>query len=99
MNIKHCYVFRFVASQIGFKNIQTSVSKEPKTNLTGLFPGPLNPDMWLPFTAPSKNVSRFGGHTFTKPGLDWSITTASVGKPLNLTYNVSPVLMGLHCHD
>lgn len=79
---------RFVAKAIGFRNTQTPLSKEPATNLTGIFPGPLNPAQWFTFTAPVKS-SRFGGKTLARPGLDWSITRESVKHLLNLTYAVS----------
>jgi len=82
-------VFEFVAQAIGFENTHTLQSEEPKTNVSGVTPGPLSPSQWIPFVAPPVNSSRFGGKTMTKPGLDWTITTESVGQPFPLPYDVS----------
>ncbi|KAF8306372.1 hypothetical protein DL93DRAFT_2179632 [Clavulina sp. PMI_390] len=81
-------VFDFVAKKIGFKNNQIANSSQPLNNAYGIFNGPFNPSQWIPFTAPTQNVSRFGGHTLVKKGLDFSITKENQ-TPLNLTYEDS----------
>lgn len=80
---------RFVAKEIGFNNTQTPLDQEPPTNLTRIYPGPLNPAKWITFTAPPQIVSRFGGRTLLLPSLDQSINMESVGDPIALTYYVS----------
>jgi len=82
----------FVADAVHYKNVHVPRAKEPKTNITGVFPGPLHPSQWITFTAPPKNVSRFGGKTMVKPGLNWNIKLKNQPPPLNLTYAVSPFL-------
>jgi hypothetical protein len=79
-------VFDFVAKDIGFTNTITSIADEPDTRQYAIFPGPLNPAMWHTFTAPTTNVSRFGGKTLAEAGLDWSITPQSVAQYLVLPY-------------
>ena len=60
---------------------------QPLTNLTGIFPGPLNPDAWIPFLAPVLS-NRFG-KTFIRPGMNLSVTKHTIGAPINITYTVS----------
>ncbi|KAF8311549.1 hypothetical protein DL93DRAFT_2082983 [Clavulina sp. PMI_390] len=84
-------VFDFVATSIKHTNTHTPLTSEPLTNLTQIFPGPLNPDMWIPFTAPPRNVSRFGGSTLVRPGLDWDVSVERAGmRPVRLAYEETP---------
>jgi len=78
-------VFSFVADKIGFKNTKTPIGKEPQTNLTGVFPGALNAKHWIPFTAPPKNSTLFGG-TKVRPGNNWNVNAKTVGAPINIPY-------------
>ncbi|PCH37423.1 hypothetical protein WOLCODRAFT_109837 [Wolfiporia cocos MD-104 SS10] len=83
-------VFSFVANVTGWKNngITAGSSAIPLTNLTGDIPGPLNPEYYLPFTAPDTSaVGAGGGPVFLGPGLNTSITVASLADtaPVNLT--------------
>jgi len=77
-------VFGFVADKIGFKNTHTPIASEPQTNLTGVFPGALS-SSWIPFTAPNKNSTLFGG-TKVRPGNNWNINSNTVGAPITLPY-------------
>ena len=83
-------VFDFIAKRINYTNTNTTRAHEPLTNLTGIFPGPLNPTAWIPFTAPT-NSSLFGT-TFFGPGVNTSLSTSTVSKikPLNLSFAEMP---------
>ncbi|EIM90179.1 uncharacterized protein STEHIDRAFT_145314 [Stereum hirsutum FP-91666 SS1] len=77
-------VYEFVASTTGWTN--TNVTDKPLLNLTGIFAGPLNVEMYLPFTAPNLTAKGAGnGKIFTSPFLNTSITASNVGNSVNLT--------------
>jgi hypothetical protein len=78
-------VFSFVAATTGYTNVNVSSSDVP-TNLTGVIPGPLNPGLYVPFTAPNTSaVGAGGGSVFVASGLNTSFTAAVAPAPVNLT--------------
>lgn len=82
-------VVPFVSEAIGLKgwNNVIAAQDEPETNLTGIFAGPLNPAMFVPFYAPSNlSVIGAGGQgVLIKDGLNTSLTFETVGNSVNLT--------------
>jgi len=86
-NLTLANVFNFVAKATHVKN--TPYPKHvPLTNLTGVFPGPLNSAEWIPFVAPV--LSHRFGKTFIRPGMNLSVTAKTIGKPINITYAMNP---------
>ena len=78
-------VFSFVADVTGYTNTNVSSSDNP-TNATGTIPGPLNPVVYVPFTAPNTSaVGAGGGPVFVASGLNTSFTAAVAPAPVNLT--------------
>jgi len=78
-------VFSFVAAATGYTNVKAS-SSEVLTNATGTIPGPLNPELYVPFTAPNTSaVGAGGGSVFVAPGMNTSFTAAVAPAPVNLT--------------
>ncbi|KAI9462667.1 hypothetical protein F5148DRAFT_212367 [Russula earlei] len=78
-------VFSFVADATGYTNTDVS-SNSMLTNATGTIPGPLNPVLYVPFTAPNTAaVGAGGGPVFIGPGLDTSFTADVAPPPVNLT--------------
>jgi hypothetical protein len=78
-------VFSFVAAATGYKNLNIS-SSEVLTNATGTIPGPLNPGLYVPFTAPNTSaVGAGGGSVFVASGMNTSFTAAVAPSPVNLT--------------
>lgn len=58
----------------------------PLTNLTTTIPGPLNAEMWFPFTAPNVSaVGAGGGTVFVAAGTNTSFTISNAPMPVNLT--------------
>jgi hypothetical protein len=56
------------------------------TNATTTIPGPLNPGLYVPFTAPNTSaVGAGGGSVFVSPGMNTSFTAAVAPAPVNLT--------------
>ncbi|KZT65202.1 hypothetical protein DAEQUDRAFT_541675 [Daedalea quercina L-15889] len=81
-------VFEFVANVTGWKNNGVSGSSPdiPLLNITGTIPGPLNPEYYVPFSAPNTSaVGAGGGPVFQGPGLNTALTAASQPAPVNLT--------------
>ncbi|KIJ37534.1 hypothetical protein M422DRAFT_69257 [Sphaerobolus stellatus SS14] len=79
-------VYDFIASQVGYENANVAGDAIPLTNLTGIFPGALNPVAYIPFAAPDLNaVGAGGGAVFKGAGLNTNITVDSLPKPVNLT--------------
>ncbi|KAI9510648.1 phosphoesterase family-domain-containing protein, partial [Russula earlei] len=71
-------VFSFVADATGYTNTDVS-SNSILANATGTIPGPLNPVLYVPFTAPNTAaVGAGGGPVFIGPGLDTSFTADTV---------------------
>lgn len=61
-------------------------SSDVLTNATTTIPGPLNPDLYVPFTAPNTSaVGAGGGPVFVASGLNTSFTAAVAPAPVNLT--------------
>jgi hypothetical protein len=77
-------VFQFVADATGYKNVKVDAAQRPQLNLTGIFAGPLNSEMYTPFVAPNMSAhGAGGGKVVVRAGLDASQTSA--GAPQNLT--------------
>ena len=70
-------VFEFQANQTGYQNYKPSDAEIPMTNLTGIFPGPANVEMWTPVLAPNASAVGAGnGSTFyNNTATDMSITS------------------------
>ncbi|KAH9991860.1 phosphoesterase family-domain-containing protein [Russula vinacea] len=78
-------VFSFVAAATGYTNVNVS-SSDVLTNATGTIPGPLNPGLYVPFTAPNTSaVGAGGGPVFVASGMNTSFTAAVAPPPVNLT--------------
>jgi hypothetical protein len=61
-------------------------SSDVLTNATGTIPGPLNPGLYVPFTAPNTSaVGAGGGPVFVASGMNTSFTAAVAPPPVNLT--------------
>ncbi len=61
-------------------------SSNVPTNATTTIPGPLNPRLYVPFTAPNTSaVGAGGGSVFVSPGMNTSFTAAVAPAPVNLT--------------
>jgi hypothetical protein len=79
-------VFSFVANATGYTNVDISGDAIPLTNATGTINGPLNPNQYVPFTAPNTSaVGAGGGSVFVSPGMNTSFTAANAPAPVNLT--------------
>ncbi|KAH8093090.1 phosphoesterase family-domain-containing protein [Cristinia sonorae] len=77
---------KFVADAVGYKNLNITGNDIPLTNLTGDIPGPLNPEFFVPFSAPNMNAtSAGGGPVFVAPTLNLSVTAQTLPPPVNLT--------------
>ena len=70
-------VFDFQANQTGYKNYKPTAAEIPQCNLTGIFPGPANVEMWTPVLAPNTSAKGAGnGSTFyNNTATDMSITS------------------------
>ncbi|KAN0073778.1 Phosphoesterase family domain containing protein [Tylopilus felleus] len=60
-------VFAFVAEQTHYKNNGLTTKDLPLLNLTGTYPGPLNPNNWAPWPAPVNGTGAGGGPTYINP--------------------------------
>jgi hypothetical protein len=80
-------VFSFVASTVGYTNVDVPEGSRPETNLTGIFPGPLNGNAYVPFTAPANQTAPGPGGkgVLLLPGLNKSFTPSVAPAPVNLT--------------
>jgi hypothetical protein len=79
-------VFSFVANATGYTNNGIQGSQIPLTNASGTIPGPLNANLYVPFTAPdAKATCPGGGSVFVGPGVNTSFTAATLPAPVNLT--------------
>jgi len=77
-------VYSLVANKTGYQNLH--VTNIPHTNLTGVYPGPLNRNMYVPFTAPNTSaVGAGGGKVFVSPSLNLNLTASNAPAPVNLT--------------
>jgi hypothetical protein len=78
-------VYSVVADQTGYKNTPVSGANIPLTNLTGVYPGPLDAKIYVPFTAPYMSAKGAGvGGVFVSPCLDLSMTPDKAPAPVNL---------------
>jgi len=80
-------VFSLVANVTGYKNTDVPTDQIPMTNLTGIFPGPLNPNSYVPFTAPANQsaIGAGGLGVLILSGLNISFTPSAAPAPVNLT--------------
>ncbi|THH26371.1 hypothetical protein EUX98_g7812 [Antrodiella citrinella] len=79
-------VYDFIASTVGYKNLNVTGNDIPLTNLTGDIPGPLNAQFYVPFSAPNVNATGAGGGpVFVASNLNTSLTPQVQPAPVNLT--------------
>ncbi|KAA1477560.1 hypothetical protein DENSPDRAFT_828927 [Dentipellis sp. KUC8613] len=79
-------VFAPVAAVTGYQNANITGAAIPLTNLTGTIPGPLNPNQFVPFSAPNTSaVGAGGGPVFVAPGVNTNLTIDKMPAPVNLT--------------
>lgn len=79
-------VFSFVASATGYQNNNLAGTSIPLTNASGTYPGPLNANRYVPFTAPNMSaVGAGGGPVFAAASLNKTLTSANAPAPVNLT--------------
>lgn len=80
-------VFSVVANVTGYKNVDVPQAQRPPTNETGIFPGPLNGDAYVPFTAPTNQsaIGAGGQGVLLLSGLNKSYTPSVAPAPVNLT--------------
>ncbi|KAF9023688.1 phosphoesterase-domain-containing protein [Hymenopellis radicata] len=70
----------------GVHNVDVCPEEEPHLNLTAIYNGALNSAQYQPFAAPNLTAQGAGGGpVFLSPGLDTSITAASLPGAVNLT--------------
>ncbi|BGP29215.1 hypothetical protein JCM10296v2_000953 [Rhodotorula toruloides] len=84
-------VYSWVANATGYQNngLTNSSSNLPLTNLTGIYPGFANDQMWTPILAPNMSaVGAGGGPVFAGNGTDTSLT--SWDQPINWTARGEP---------
>ncbi|KAJ6477818.1 phosphoesterase family-domain-containing protein [Mycena vitilis] len=78
-------VFDFVAAKTGYKNVHVPADQVPRFNLSAVAPGPLTSTLYTPFAAPNLHAhGAGGGPVLLRPGLNTSLTTASLPPPVNL---------------
>jgi len=78
-------VFSFVADATNYTNLNVS-GTDILSNISGTIPGPLNPALYVPFTAPNVSaVGAGGGPVFVASDLNTSFTAAAAPPPVNLT--------------
>lgn len=82
-------VWDFQAKQTNYTNYVPQANEIPLLNLTGMYPGSLNPNMWVPIPAPNTTAQGAGDAKvfYNASGLDLNLTSASVlaMAPLNFT--------------
>ncbi|KAF8532168.1 phosphoesterase family-domain-containing protein [Gautieria morchelliformis] len=79
-------VYSFVAEKTGYQNLNITGAEIPLLNISGLTPGPLNQNLFVPFLAPNLTaVGAGGGPVFVAPTLNTSLTTANAPAPVDLT--------------
>jgi hypothetical protein len=79
-------VYSIVAAATGYTNLNLTGAQIPLSNATGTIPGPLNPNMYVPFLAPNTAaVGAGGGPVFVAPGVNTNLTAANAPAPVNLT--------------
>ncbi|KAF8437579.1 phosphoesterase family-domain-containing protein [Boletus edulis BED1] len=60
-------VFAFVADKTGYQNNGLTTENLPPLNLTGTYPGPLNPNDYAPYPPPTNGIGAGGGPTYFPP--------------------------------
>ncbi|KAG6375814.1 hypothetical protein JVT61DRAFT_2671 [Boletus reticuloceps] len=60
-------VFAFVADKTGYQNNGLTTENLPLLNLTGTYPGPLNPNDYAPYPPPTNGIGAGGGPTYFRP--------------------------------
>ncbi|KAF9234976.1 phosphoesterase family-domain-containing protein [Melanogaster broomeanus] len=79
-------VFQFVAEATGYQNNDlTASSNLPMLNISGTIPGPLNPEYWVPYLAPTVGTGGGNGTTYIAPGTNMALNASSAPAPVNLT--------------
>ncbi|KAH7921158.1 hypothetical protein BV22DRAFT_1038992 [Leucogyrophana mollusca] len=78
-------VFSFVASETNYTNNNLTGSGIPFLNLTTTIPGPLNPQYYVPYLAPTNGTGGGSGPTFFAPNVNMSLNTGDAPAPVNLT--------------
>lgn len=79
-------VFAFVANATSYQNNNITGDSIPLLNLTGVAPGPLNPDAYVPYLAPNLNsTGAGGGPTFVAPNINLTLNASTAPAPANLT--------------
>lgn len=62
-----------------------SATSSALLNATGTIPGPLNPELYVPFLAPPGGKAPGSGVVLTLAGLNTSLNVANAPAPVNLT--------------
>ncbi|KAG1809990.1 phosphoesterase family-domain-containing protein [Suillus plorans] len=79
-------VFDIVASHTSYKNNNlTASSTLPQLNITGTIPGPLNPDYYVPYLAPTNGTGGGSGPTFFASNVNMSLNASDAPAPINIT--------------
>ena len=69
----------------GYENVAVAGSDIPLLNISRTFPGPLNPQLFVPFVAPDLEAKGAGSdNVFVAPTLNKSMTLANAPSPVNL---------------
>ncbi|KIY73976.1 hypothetical protein CYLTODRAFT_416625 [Cylindrobasidium torrendii FP15055 ss-10] len=75
-------VFSFVADATGYSNKDVPEAEQPLLNLTEIYAGPLNAEIYIPFWAPDTSVEGAGGgKVFVSPELDTTVTIDKLPSP------------------
>ncbi|KAG1738600.1 phosphoesterase family-domain-containing protein [Suillus paluster] len=85
-------VFNLVASATSYKNnnLTGSSSGLPQLNITGTIPGPLNPDYYVPYLAPTNGTGGGSGPTFVASNINKTLTPANAPAPVNISATSTP---------
>ncbi|KAH7921245.1 hypothetical protein BV22DRAFT_1198325 [Leucogyrophana mollusca] len=86
-------VFSFVADVTGYKNLD--VTDIPLLNITETIPGPLNPQYYVPYLAPTNGTGGGSGPTYIAPGTNMTLNAANAPAPVNLTANANGSRAGI----
>lgn len=88
-------VFEFQANKTGYQNYDPQPEEIPMLNLTGIFPGSMNTELWIPIPAP--NVSAVGagnGSVFYNTSATSTAATFDTLQAVNLTaFNLANPVM------
>lgn len=90
-------VFSPFASAFNYTNNGLSLTNDsgiPLTNLTGIYSGALNTELWQPVPAPVDTPGAGGGPTFfAASGINANLTWPNLPPAVNLTGGVNPVMV------